>query len=160
MTLAIKGIRMAGDKHIGFAALQVVIHPEFSDVLLHADLRAIGIPESSVSIPDNPLKLELLTDEGRVKCTLHEILGEMASEVIKSGELQARKTRSLDPPLFVKLSTVPAMLKIASVSADIILRKRSQEIEMRSKNVAVFILHNLADGARRQFAVSDPRVKA
>jgi hypothetical protein len=83
-----------------------------------------------------------------------------AALVSRCTKLQARKTRSLDPPLFVKVSTVPAMLKIASVSADIILRKRNQEIEMRFKNVAIFILQNLADGTRRQFAVSDPRVKA
>jgi len=154
--LSPKGFRMAAGGKPFACVMQVdITTPQFFDLKFRGDddwLRSSGIAPSSLSqMHAIPSEVEFYGGEEKLLCTLQDIYTEWSQEVIKSGEITARKTRSFDQAMFLKIPNVPVMVKIASLSAGVTLRKNSEEREFRAQNVAMFVLKNLADGVIHRF---------
>jgi Restriction endonuclease len=150
-TFTFKGFRMAGEKPFAFLVQQEITRHEFSNVMLQGDLPQSGIAESPLNIQAIPRDVEFYTSEGKLLCTLQDIYTEMALEVSEASGLHVHKTHAFDQPVFLKVPTMPALVKITSLSANITQRSRSRETEWRVENIAIFILRDLTDGVAQRF---------
>lgn len=161
LKISIKGrLATVEGKPFGFAVQIDYTTPEFSDLKFQGDedwFRGMGIPVSATSnMQFNSSEVGFYNSDGEFLYNLKKVLGEMSDEVCvefnKLGEVGERKTRSFDQPMYVKVPTLPDAMKVNSLSVRVKLQRRTEQSEMRAKNVAVFILKNLTDGDSKRFA--------
>lgn len=163
VTFKIKGLLKAPDgDHLGM--LVEIAHniPEVSDLEFKADRewhQANDPLPDSMRLTNLPLPIQLLDHDGKESITLTAILGKFYAEMLRDGQMSARKTHKFERPTFLRLFDPPRLFKEESVSATVVLTPKTTETVFKSTNVAVFILKNLICGTEYRFFVKEPENK-
>jgi Restriction endonuclease len=96
--------------------------------------------------------VQFYDEDGKELITLSRIVGGFCAEMLRDGQMSARKTHCFENPTFVKLDAPPFTIKEESLSATVVLTHKTTDILFKAPNIAVFILKNLQTGAEHHIA--------
>lgn len=152
--LTLKGYRKtAGGQPLGVAMEAEIVTPEFSGLIFHADPTWVrengGVVPATTGQRFLPHEVELCDPEQHVVRTLRDIYQEIAREVDRRGETEARPSHSFDLPTFLRFPAGASGVKVTSLSVDVTIRKELQERLWTAPNVATFILKDLDSKTQR-----------
>jgi hypothetical protein len=126
-----------------------IVTPEFSGLIFHADPAWVqengGVVPATTGFRFLPHEVDFCDAEQHVVRTLRDIYQEIAMEVDRRGETEARQSHPFDAPTFLRLPSGASMVKVTGLSVDVTIRKELQERLWTAPNVVTFILKNLDD---------------
>jgi hypothetical protein len=153
---ALKGyFKTAGGQKLGLTIETEIVTPEFSGLIFHADPAWIqengGVATDMTGLRFLPHEVGFCDAEQHVVRTLREIYQELAMEVDRRGETEARQSHSFDAPTFLRLPSGASTVKVTGLSVDVTIRKELQERLWTAPNVVTFILKSLDDENTQRF---------
>ena len=153
---ALKGYRKtAGGQPLGLSVETEIVTPEFSDLTFNADPAWVqengGVVPPTTGLRFLPHEVEFCDGEQHIVRTLRDIYQEIAMEVDRRGEKEARQSHSFDAPTFLRLPSGASTVKVTGLSVDVTIRKELQERLWTAPNVVTFILKNIEDENTQRF---------